>query len=118
MEIGKKVQESGVVSKGKSHQSWYGVVDGGKCWTCNISGYTYFIELKSQRMKEWVPPCAMILYDPKFFLESFLEGPVEQKYFALMKPWSPTLKSIAGVHLAFTDPWYHAWVAAISSQRN
>ena len=38
-EIGKKVQESGVMSKGKSHRSWYGVVDGGWSWTCNILGY-------------------------------------------------------------------------------
>ena len=39
MEIGKKVQESGVMFKGKLHQSWYRVVDGGWSWTYNILGY-------------------------------------------------------------------------------
>jgi len=39
MEIGKKVWESGVMSKGKSHWSWYGVVEEGRSWTCNILKY-------------------------------------------------------------------------------
>jgi len=30
MEIGKKVQELGVMSKGKLHQSWYRVVNGNR----------------------------------------------------------------------------------------
>jgi len=42
-EIGKKVQESGVMSKGKPHRSWYGAVDGGQSWTCNIFGYDTFV---------------------------------------------------------------------------
>ena len=45
-EIGKKVQESGVMSKGKSHRSWYGVVDGGQNWTCNILEYNRYDHLK------------------------------------------------------------------------
>ena len=34
----------------------------------------------------------MILYGPKFFSDSFLEGLVDLKYFALMNTWSLTLK--------------------------
>ena len=39
MEIGKKVRESEVMSKGKLHWSWYRVVDRGRGWICNILGY-------------------------------------------------------------------------------
>ena len=39
--------------------------------------------------------CVMIGYGPRFFLESFLEGQVNQKYLALTYTWLLTLKSDA-----------------------
>ena len=45
-----------------------------------------------------------MIYGSKFFSESFLEGLVDQKYLALSKIRSPTLKSSAEDHLASVGP--------------
>ena len=98
----------------------FGIVLGteGSSWEIWNTGWTEFMELGSQSIKEWEPACVMIVYGPRFFSESFFEGHVEQKYLALMNAWSPILKSGARVHWASTGPWYHCWAWAISPQRN
>ena len=62
------------------------------------------MESGSWRVKEWVPAWAIMIYGSKFFSESFLEGLVDQKYLALSKIRSPTLKSSAEDHLASVGP--------------
>ena len=81
-------------------------------------GWTEFMESGSWSVKEWEPACAMIVYGPRFFLESFFEGHIEQKYLALTNTWSLTLKSGARVCRASAGPWYHCWMWAIFSWRN
>ena len=51
-----------------------------------------FMESGSQSIKEWEPACVMIVYGPRFFLESFFKECIEQKYLALTNTWSLTLK--------------------------
>ena len=58
----------------------------------------------------------MIVKGPRFLSASFLEGLVVWKYLALIKAWSPILKSGAGVCLASMGPWYCSCTAAISSE--
>ena len=63
------------------------------------------MESGRQIVNDSEPTCTMIRYGPRFFLESFLEGQVDQKYLALTYTWLPTLKSGTGEHLASAGPW-------------
>ena len=50
----------------------------------------------SCKVNEWVPRQAMMLKEPRYFLESFLDGHVVQMYSALTNTCWPTWKSSAG----------------------
>ena len=56
-------------------------------------------------MNESKPTCAMMGYGPRFFSDSFLDVCVERKYLALMKTWSPTLKSGGCDRFVSAGPW-------------
>ena len=58
----------------------------------------------SQRVKEWVLACAIMVKGPKYFSASFLEGCVVQKNCARTKTCCPTLKSGAGDRLRSAGP--------------
>ena len=118
-----KILYSGSLStliRGGGDCTQFGIMFGmeGSSWETWNMGWMEFMESGSWSIKEWEPACAMIVYGPRFFSESFFEGHVEWRYLALTNTWSPTLKSGAGVHQASTGTWYHCWVWAISSQRN
>ena len=56
-------------------------------------------------MNESELTCAMMGYRLRFFSDSFLDGRVKQKYLALTKTWSPTLKSGGRDHFTSAGLW-------------
>ena len=77
--------------------------------------------LGSHRVTEWVTGSTRILYSPRNLSDSFLEGHVIEKNWALTYMWLPILNSGARSHWESAETWYWhelwqcaAWVADVA----
>src|SRR5258707_12962637 len=64
---------------------------------------------RRRRETEWVPGFPIMSYGPRFFSESFLDGHLVLKNFALMEAWSPIFSSVASVLCLSTFFRYLSW---------